>query len=49
MWVITMFTRDNIKLYEFSTETEARDAMRRMDGRMILSEVIYYNDPSFVF
>lgn len=48
MWVITMYTEESIKIFEFDTEKEARDALRKMHGKMILTQVIYFNDPCFV-
>ncbi|WP_168733832.1 hypothetical protein [Metabacillus sediminilitoris] len=47
MWVITQYSRGNISMYEFKTEQEARDRFNMIQGNKILSEVIYYNDPSF--
>lgn len=48
MWVITLHSEESIKIFEFSTEREARDAMLDMGGNLILTEVIYFNDPCFV-
>jgi len=48
MWVITMYTQNNVKMFEFATEREARDALRNMEGKLILTEVIYFNDPVLV-
>ncbi|MED3761836.1 hypothetical protein P4555_22725 [Peribacillus frigoritolerans] len=44
MWVITVHSKNNIKIYEFDSEKEAKDAFRRMQGCKILTEVIYFND-----
>jgi hypothetical protein len=34
-------------MFEFNTEKEAREVLQNMKGCKILSEVVYYNDPSF--
>lgn len=41
-----MYTEESIKIFEFDTEKEARNALRNMHGNMILTEVIYMNNPS---
>ncbi|MGG0413375.1 hypothetical protein [Peribacillus simplex] len=48
MWVITVHSKNNIKIYEFDSEKEAKDAFRRMQGCKILTEVIYFNDHDLV-
>jgi ArsR family metal-binding transcriptional regulator len=44
MWVITVFTEQNVTMYEFENESEARESIQTMKGRKILSHVVYYND-----
>lgn len=44
MWVITVHLKNNIQIFEFSTEKEAKEAFRRIQGCKILTEVIYFND-----
>ncbi|MFJ7512081.1 hypothetical protein ACIQW7_21880 [Peribacillus simplex] len=44
MWVITVHSKNNIKIYEFDSEKEAKDAFSSMQGYKILTEVIYFND-----
>ena len=44
MWIITIHSKKGIKMFEFSTEKEARDRFEVMEGCKILSEVIYFND-----
>lgn len=47
MWIITAYSKDsNIKMFEFNTEREAREAFKHIQGYKILSEVIYLNDHS---
>lgn len=46
MWIITVFLKQNVKMYEFNTEEEAREAFKNMNGYKILSEILYYQDPS---
>jgi hypothetical protein len=48
VWVITLYLNENLKMYEFNTEEEAKEAFRNIKGDKILSEIVYYNDPCFV-
>ncbi|HZH62712.1 MAG TPA: hypothetical protein VEY70_24780 [Metabacillus sp.] len=47
MWVITLYSKEKISMYEFNTEKEARELLKDIKGNKILSEVIYFNDPCF--
>ncbi len=47
MWVITVHEKEHIQMFEFDTETEAREAFKGIKGSKILSEVVYFNDPCF--
>lgn len=47
MWVITLYSKEAIKMFEFDTENEAVEAYKNMTGHAVLSHVIYYNDPCF--
>lgn len=45
MWIITVYSNENnISMYEFNTEEEAREVFRNIQGCKILSEIVYYND-----
>ncbi|HZH62880.1 MAG TPA: hypothetical protein VEY70_25685 [Metabacillus sp.] len=44
MWVITLYDEENIKMYEFDNEEEAKQSLKKMKGRTILSHVVYFND-----
>ncbi|MEH6991742.1 hypothetical protein V7075_03425 [Neobacillus drentensis] len=44
MWVITLYSNSNIKLFEFDTVEEAKEAFENIEGCKILSEIVYYND-----
>ncbi|MGM0875935.1 MAG: hypothetical protein ACQEWV_14395 [Bacillota bacterium] len=44
MWVITLYSKENITMFEFDTEKEAREACENIQGCKILSEVVYFND-----
>ena len=45
MWIITVYTDEgSIKMYEFEDEQEARELTRKIKGRKILSNVVYFND-----
>ncbi|NHC41593.1 hypothetical protein G6549_16685 [Bacillus sp. MM2020_1] len=47
MWVMTIYSKGNeITMFEFNTEKEAREAFKKVRGCKILSEVIYFNDDS---
>ncbi|CAH0314756.1 hypothetical protein P4646_21775 [Peribacillus simplex] len=48
MWVITVFLKGNIKIFEFDTEKEAKVIFKNIKGNKILSEIVYFNDPCFV-
>ncbi|MCM3674515.1 hypothetical protein M3699_11590 [Peribacillus simplex] len=44
MWIITIHSKNGIKMFEFNTEKEAREKFEVIEGSKILSEVIYFND-----
>lgn len=45
MWVITVYSKgNNISMFEFNSEKEAKEAFKNVSGCKILSEVIYFND-----
>jgi hypothetical protein len=45
MWVITVFSnKECIKMYEFNTEKEAREALQYIQGYKIITEIVDYND-----
>ncbi len=44
MWVITLYDEENIKMYEFDNEEEAKQSLKKMKGQTVLSHIIYYND-----
>ncbi|MET3319502.1 hypothetical protein ACFY5J_18630 [Peribacillus butanolivorans] len=48
MWVITVYSRNNYKIFEFDTEKEAKEAFEGIKGYKILTEVIYFNDYDLV-
>lgn len=48
MWVITVHSKNAIKMFEFDNEGEAREALKGIKGYKILSEVIYFNDHCLV-
>jgi hypothetical protein len=48
VWVITIFSNEDIKMYEFNTEKEARETFGKIKGHKILSEIVYFNDPCYV-
>jgi hypothetical protein len=45
MWIITVYSKgNNISMFEFNSEIEAKEAFNNVTGCKILSEVIYFND-----
>lgn len=48
MWVITVHSKNNIQMFEFDTEKEAKEAFKGIRGYKILTEVIYFNDHCLV-
>ncbi|MFD0824581.1 hypothetical protein ACT8ZR_02815 [Neobacillus sp. M.A.Huq-85] len=44
MWVITVHSKEHTKMFEFDTESEARETFEKIQGNKILSEIIYFND-----
>ncbi|MBD1382042.1 hypothetical protein [Metabacillus arenae] len=47
MWIITTYSKGNTTMFEFDTETEAREAFENIQGCRIITEVVYFNDPCF--
>ncbi|MFC0274951.1 hypothetical protein ACFFIX_26990 [Metabacillus herbersteinensis] len=44
MWVITAYSDENIRMFEFEDEIEAKEFIKSIKGNKILSHVIYFND-----
>ena len=44
MWVITVYKNNDIQMYEFDNQEEAKESFKKIKGSKVLSEVIYYND-----
>lgn len=44
MWIITAYSKGDIKMFEFDTEKEAKGTLECIQGCKILTEVIYFND-----
>lgn len=45
MWIITVYSKgNNISMFEYNSEKEAKEAFSNVSGCKILSEVIYFND-----
>lgn len=45
MWIITVYSKESTKMFEFNTEAEARKSFETIQGYKILSHVVYFNDP----
>lgn len=48
MWVITVFLNESMKMYEYESEKEARQAIRNLKGNKFLSEIVYELDCFYV-
>ncbi|MBM4761761.1 hypothetical protein [Bacillus sp. B15-48] len=44
MWVITVYAKNDIQMFEFDNQEEAKESFKEIKGSKVLSEVIYYND-----
>jgi uncharacterized protein YvpB len=42
VWIITVHSKNNIKMFEFYTEKEAKETFKKIKGCKILTEVIYW-------
>ncbi|WP_408009982.1 hypothetical protein ACJROX_06735 [Pseudalkalibacillus sp. A8] len=42
MWIITVHSNNNIKMFEFYSKKEAKEKFTKIKGCKILTEVIYY-------
>ncbi|WP_394141199.1 hypothetical protein [Cytobacillus oceanisediminis] len=41
MWIITVHSKNSIKMFEFYTEKEAKETFKKIKGCKILTEVVY--------
>lgn len=48
MWVITLHSKSNVRMFEFESEKGAKEVFERLQGCKILSQVIYFNDSEIV-
>ncbi|WHY00144.1 hypothetical protein [Neobacillus sp. DY30] len=48
MWIITLYLKGNIKMFEFDKKEDATEAFKNIQGAKILTEIVYFNDPCFV-
>jgi ArsR family metal-binding transcriptional regulator len=46
-WVITVYLKGNLSMFEFNSEKEAKEAFNKIHGCKILTEVINYHNPSY--
>lgn len=44
MWIVTVYSKNKITMFEFDTKKEAREALKTLPGYKIISEIIYFND-----
>lgn len=44
VWILTLYLKDSIKMFEFDDENEACEEYDKADGCKILSEIIHYRD-----
>lgn len=48
MWIITVYSKNNVNMFEFDTEKEAKEAFKKIQGPKFLTEMIYFNDECFI-
>jgi hypothetical protein len=41
VWIITVHSKNNMKMFEFCTEKEAKEMFKKIKGCKILTEVVY--------
>ncbi|MEH7544420.1 MULTISPECIES: hypothetical protein [Bacillaceae] len=41
MWIITVHSKNNLKMFEYDTEKEAKEAFEKIKGCKILTEILY--------
>ncbi|WP_164745651.1 hypothetical protein [Neobacillus mesonae] len=44
MWILTLYLKDSIKMFEYDNKEEAWEEYKKANGCKILSEVIYFTD-----
>ncbi|MCI2256486.1 hypothetical protein L2D08_19285 [Domibacillus sp. PGB-M46] len=44
MWIITVHSNKNVKMFEFETEQEAKLTFEEVQGCKFLTEVVYLNN-----
>lgn len=44
MWVLTLYSHDGIKMFEFESKEEALRSYDKLSGCKVLTEVIYFTD-----
>jgi hypothetical protein len=44
MWVLTVYSEESIKMFEFDNEIEAKQSIKSIKGHKILSHIVYFND-----
>jgi hypothetical protein len=44
VWILTLYLKDSIKMFEFDNEKEACEEYDKANGCKILSEIIHYRD-----
>ncbi len=43
MWILTVYSKDTIKMFEFDHIEEAKNKCKSIQENKILSEIIYFN------
>jgi len=44
VWILTLYSADSIKMFEYENKDEAWEKYDKVDGCKILSEIIYFTD-----
>jgi ArsR family metal-binding transcriptional regulator len=47
MWIINIYLDEEITMFEYDSEEEAREAFENIHGCKIISQIVYFNDSNF--
>jgi len=44
MWITTVYLNENITMFEYDSEEEAKEAFEKILGCKIITQIVYFND-----
>ena len=44
MWIATVYLNENITMFEYDPEEEAKEAFEKIQGCKIITQIVYFND-----